>query len=58
MKSLKVADDLHTDLFVLKGILRTNDTTETIRRIMNHAGYTEAFFEKMEELRQSREVPE
>ena len=46
---------MRDDLMILKGILEKPNMTATIRRIMKSAGYTEAFFEKMEELLNRRE---
>ncbi len=54
MTSITIKDDLLADLKVLKGILEQPNMTGTIRRIMKFAGYEEAFFEKMEELKQRR----
>ena len=47
--------ELLDDLKLLKGVLEQANMTGTIRRIMTSAGYTEAFFEKMEELLNRRE---
>ena len=52
MKSVKIEDDLHADLMILKGVLQKKNLTETIRQALNSAGYSELFFEKMLELQE------
>ena len=54
-KHIVVDDELHGDLNVLKGIFEFKNMTQTIRKIMKFAGYQAAFFEKMDELLNSRE---
>jgi hypothetical protein len=54
MKSIQVEESLLVDLKLLKGVLETKNMTETIRRIMKSAGYTEAFFEKMAQIMEAR----
>ena len=55
IKHIVVDEDLHGDLTVLKGIFEFKNMTQTIRKIMKFAGYSEPFFEKMEELLNRRE---
>ena len=49
MKSILIKDDLLTHLKFLKGFFGEKNQTDTIRRIMFHAGFNDAFFERMDE---------
>jgi len=48
MKSLKVTDEVYRDLLLLKGIYHKKSMSETIRVAMERGGFNEAFFRRME----------
>ncbi len=52
--TVEVTTDLRDDLKNLKGHLRKKNMTATIRQIMRHAGFSEAFFERMEQIMEAR----
>ena len=52
---ISVERDVHSDLMFLKGHFRKKNMSDTIRRLMFHAGFREEFFEKMAELGKGRE---
>ncbi len=53
--TIRIKKDVQSDLMFLKGHFRKKNMSETIRRLMFHAGFREEFFEKMAELGEGRE---
>ncbi len=49
MKSIQIEDDLLIKLKFLKGFFSAKNQTDTIERILFHAGFNASFFEKMTE---------
>ena len=54
-KSIQVEDGVHDDLVFLRGHFRKKNMSDTIRRLMFHAGFREEFFAKMAELGEGSE---
>jgi len=50
MTIVRIEPDVNADLKLLKVIKKCKNVSATIRFIMHHAGYTEAFFDKMRSL--------
>ena len=50
MKNLKITEDVHAKLMMLKGVYGKKNMTEVIEKLLIHAGYTETWFDKMAEL--------
>ncbi len=49
MKSIQIEDDLLIKLKFLKGFFSAKNQTDTIERILFHAGFNASFFVKMAE---------
>ena len=50
MKLVRLTEDVHADLLLMKSIKQCKNLSDTIRFILHHAGYSEAFFDRMREL--------
>ena len=50
MTIIRIEPDVNADLKLLKAIKKCKNVSATIRFIMHHAGYNEAFFDKMRSL--------
>ena len=48
-KSIKVTDDVHEKLFILRGVLYKKSVSEVILQLMKIRDYDDAFFERIRE---------